>query len=327
MFRMTHPDTAWLLFLTSLSGGSASTPRVRLWRALKGLGVAVLRDGVAVLPASVAHRAALEVIGAQVEADGGTYWLLELPAQGYLVEDQLRASFDRTDAYRELRAGLAALRSEFSRLDEAGVRRRLRQSERDLDAIVRTDFFPGDAAEQSRDDLQQLVELTNRRFSPREPAATSGAIPRLECHHYRGRIWATRRRLWVDRVASAWLIRRFVDPEARFLWLDRPEDCPAEALGFDFDGAAFTHTRIQGKELVTFEVLAASFGLASDAGLVRLGQLVHSLDAGGPPVAEAPGFEAVLAGLREGATDDTALLLATTPLLDALFLTYSGPRA
>jgi hypothetical protein len=87
---MIHPDTAWLLFLTSLSGGSASTPRVRLWRALKGLGVAILRDGVAVLPASAAHRAALEVIGAQVEADGGDLLALELPTQGHLVEDQLR---------------------------------------------------------------------------------------------------------------------------------------------------------------------------------------------------------------------------------------------
>jgi hypothetical protein len=323
---MTPSRSTWLLFLTSNSGGSASTPRVRVWRALKGLGVAILRDGVAVLPASAAHRANLEVIGTQVEADGGTYWLLDLPAQGGAVEEHLRGAFDRSDAYRKLRAGLAALRSELPRLEESGVRRRLRQAERDLDAIARTDFFPGDAAEQSREDLRQLVELTHRRFSPQEPKATSGLIERLETEHYRGRVWATRRRLWVDRVASAWLIRHFVDPEARFLWLDRPEDCPAEALGFDFDGAAFTHTRIQDSELVTFEVLSASFGLGGDAGLTRLGQLVHYLDAGGPPVAEAPGFEAVLAGLREGAADDDALLMATTPVLDALYLTYSGPR-
>ena len=324
---MTPPNIAWLLFLTSLPGGSASTPRVRLWRAIRGLGVGILRDGVALLPANAAHRAALEAIGAQVEADGGTYWLMELPAQGTSVEDQLRGAFDRSDAYRELRAGLAAFRSELPRLDEAGARRRLRQAERDLDAIVRTDFFPGDAVEQSREDLQGLVELTNRRFSPREPAPASGCIERLETDPYQGRVWATRRRLWVDRVASAWLIRRFVDPEARFLWLDRPEDCPAQALGFDFDGAAFSHTRIQGGQLVTFEVLAARFGLDADAGLARLGELVHYLDAGGLPVAEAPGLEAVLAGLREDATDDDALLRAATPMLDALYLTYSGPRA
>ena len=73
-------------------------------------------------------------------------------------------------------------------------------------------------------------------------------------------------RLWVDRVASAWLIRRFIDPEARFRWLAKPSDCPKSALGFDFDGATFTHVG----ERVTFETLMASFGLDDDAALARL---------------------------------------------------------
>jgi hypothetical protein len=121
-------------------------------------------------------------------------------------------------------------------------------------------------------------------------------------------------------VASAWLIRGFIDRDARFLWLKDPEDCPEEALGFDFDGAAFTHVG----ERVTFEVLLANFGLATDPGLLRLASLVHHLDAGGSPVAEAPGFEAVLAGLRERAPDDDALLAAATPVLDALYQHFSA---
>ena len=75
-----------------------------------------------------------------------------------------------------------------------------------------------------------------------------------------GSVWATRQRVWVDRVASAWLIRRFIDPDARFLWLTTPQDCPADAIGFDFDGAAFTHTGHR----VTFEVFVASFDLGAD---------------------------------------------------------------
>jgi hypothetical protein len=143
----------------------------------------------------------------------------------------------------------------------------------------------------------------------------SGEVAPLDARHYRGRLWATRQRLWVDRVASAWLIRGFVDPEARFLWLERAEDCPAEALGFDFDGAAFTHAEAR----VTFEVLLASFGLDADPGLSRLGRLVHYLDLGGTPLPEAAGLEAVLAGLREGAANDDALLQAAAPVLDALY--------
>jgi hypothetical protein len=317
---MNETSAGWLLFLTNLSGRSASTPRVRLWRALKELGVAALRDGVALLPETDALRAELEAIGAQIEGDGGTYWLFDLPVQRHTTEERLRAAFDRSDAYRELRAGLAAFRSDLHRLDEADARRRLRKAERDLEAIVRTDFFPGDPQAQSHKDLEDLTSLINRRFSPQEPAATRGDIVRRDGSLYRGRLWATRRRLWVDRVASAWLIRRFIDPQARFVWLERPEDCPTEALGFDFDGAAFTHLA----DRVTFEVLVASFGLDTDLGLIQIGRLVHYLDVDGPEIAEAAGFEAVLAGLREGVPDDDALLDAITPVLDALHRRFAA---
>src|SRR6185295_1054419 len=131
----------------------------------------------------------------------------------------------------------------------------------------------------------------------------------------RGRTWATRRRLWVDRVASAWLIRRHIDPEARFRWLASPSACPKGALGFDFDGAAFSHVG----DRVTFETLLASFGLDDDPGLARLGALVHQLDVGGEPVPEAVGFEAVLSGARERLDDDDALLAEMSVVLDSLY--------
>jgi hypothetical protein len=217
----------WLLLLTSLSGRSASTPRVRLWRALRDLGVVSLRDGVALLPANDAHRAALAALGAQVEADGGTWWLLDLPTQTPSTEASLRGAFDRSEVYRGFRARLAELRAELPQLDEAGARRRLRQAQRELDAVAHSDFFPGDAQTLARRDLDKLSAEINRRFSPQEPAPVPRATSaRWTRGAYQGRLWATRRRLWVDRVASAWLIRRFIDREARFLWLERPEDCP-----------------------------------------------------------------------------------------------------
>src|SRR3546814_6533704 len=80
----------------------------------------------------------------------------------------------------------------------------------------------------------------------------------------------------VDRLACAWLIHRFIDSQARFLWLESPALCPADALGFDFDGATFTHIEAR----VSFEVLLASFGL-DQPGLRRIGALVHYLDVGG----------------------------------------------
>src|SRR5438445_502256 len=119
---------------------------------------------------------------------------------------------------------------------------------------------------------------------------------------------------------SAWLIRRYIDPLARFLWLDSPADCPADALGFDFDGAAFTHIG----ERVTFEVLLASFGLEPERGLQRLGAMVHALDVGGAFVPEASGFEAMLAGARQRAVDDDQLLAEIGVVLDALYAHFSN---
>jgi hypothetical protein len=129
--------------------------------------------------------------------------------------------------------------------------------------------------------------------------------------------------VWVDRVASAWLIQRFIDPEARFLWLTTPQDCPADAIGFDFDGAEFTHT----DQRVTFEVFVASFDLGTDPALARLGVLVHTLDVGGVPVPEAAGFEAILTGVRASGTDDDQVLAAMMPVLDALYTAFSQGTA
>lgn len=148
-----------------------------------------------------------------------------------------------------------------------------------------------------------------------EPRAGSGEIRRLATADFQGRTWATRKNLWVDRMASAWLIRRFIDRKAKFRWLDSPKKCPKSALGFDFDGAAFTHVGSR----VTFEALAASFGLDADPALARIGAIVHYLDVGGVSAPEAVGIEAVLAGLRAAAPDDDKLLDEAGRVFDSLY--------
>lgn len=118
------------------------------------------------------------------------------------------------------------------------------------------------------------------------------------------------------------MIRRFIDPQAKLLWLASPEDCPADALGYDFDGAAFSHIGSR----VTFEVLAGSFNLEQPA-IKRLGMLVHYLDVGGVAPPEASGVESVLVGLRETLTDDDHLLAAACAIFDGLLVSFDkgGP--
>lgn len=275
----------------------------------------MLRDGLSVLPATAEHRRVLRDLAQEVEEAGGSAYVLELPAQQAAEEEAFLARFDRTAEYTALLGRMAELREGLGTMTEAAGRRSLRQFARELETLKRIDFFPGDAQAQGEIALEALESAVNQQYSPDEPQPAAGSVPKRSLNDYENRLWATRRGLWVDRVASAWLIRRFIDPRARFLWLACPQDCPPEAVGFDFDGAAFTHVG----DRVSFEVLAASFALETDPALARMAAMVHYLDVGGLPVAEAAGFEAVLGGMRAQCKDDDALLAAITPVLDGLY--------
>lgn len=282
-----------------------SAGRMRIWRALRALGCATLRDGVYLLPESGEHAAALTQIAAEVRTAQGTADLYRLGGRDAGQQAQLVALFDRGADYARLLVTMAAA-------DVADTRTR-RGLRRDLAALVAIDYFPGEAQRQALVALAALEAAASG-----EPAAIAGRIRRLASADFQARTWATRRDLWIDRMASAWLIRRFIDKKAKFLWLDNPKKCPKSALGFDFDGAAFTH--VGGR--VTFEVLAASFGLESDPAIARIGAIVHCLDVGGVPVAEAAGIAAVLAGLRAGAADDDKLLPEAGRVFDGLYANY-----
>lgn len=320
---MTQEPAPWLLLVASLSGRTPA-PRMRLWRALKAAGAYALRDGVYLLPASDKAAELFRVQAAEVAQAGGSAHVIPFHADTPEHDAELRAAFDRTAAYAEGLTDLTTLLSELPTLTEVEARRRLASVRRDLESIVATDFFPGSARDQIEAALRDAEQALNARFSPDEPHAAHQAIPRRHASDYHGRLWATRRHLWVDRVACAWLIRRFIDPQARFLWLAKPGDCPPDALGFDFDGATFTHI----DQRVSFEVLAASFGLDRDAGIARLGQLVHYLDVGGVPVADAAGFASVMTGARSRhGDDDDALVQDIGIVLDCLYSAYLETQA
>lgn len=313
---MKNEKNVWFLFIMSQPGKS-TTPRIRLWRLLKGLGAAVLRDGVYLLPHRETLQQALEEQVQGVQALGGAAYLLAVePVTA--TDTHFRALFDRSEEYATLLAAIAQLHASLAEATETQARRMLQQVRREYEAIVEIDYFPGPAQAQSAQALAAVEAVVTRRFSPDEPLPLHTHIRHLERNAYRGKRWATRQRAWVDRVASAWLIRRFIDPEARFVWIQAPQDCPADAIGFDFDGAAFTHT----EHRVTFEVLVASFDLVTDPALTRLGVLVHALDVGGVPVPEAAGFEAILTGVRASSTDDDQILTAMTPVLDAFYTAF-----
>jgi hypothetical protein len=303
----------WQLLILSLPTANA-TARMRAWRGLKACGAAVLRDGVYALPGADEHRLTLAAIAADVRDHGGSARLLATNAG----DDDFVPLFDRSAEFGELLAAIGAQRPPRNAKALGEAVRHARRLRKAFDQLAAIDFFAGEAQRQTAAALQALEARLARARSPGEPQpAARHAVPRLDRADFRGRVWATRRRPWVDRLANAWLIRRGIDPEARFLWLKAPADCPKQAVGFDFDGAAFSHVGAR----VTFETLLAAFDLETPA-LRRVGVLVHGLDAGGVQPVEAAGVERVLAGMREAIADDDQLLLAAAGVFEGLLVAF-----
>lgn len=310
----------WLILITNLPGRN-QTLRMRLWRTLKAAGAGLLKDGVYLLPSSRTSRDLFDGLIHDIAAARGNAFIVDADAQTPAQQAAFEALFDRSREYADFLRRLRAQQRQLQRLSEPEARQKLAALRREKVVLVARDFFPGKSREQAEAALAAAEQVLNRRFSPDEPRASSGELAPRDRATYRARTWATRERMWIDRVASAWLIRRFVDPKAKFIWLKQIRDCPKRAVGFDFQGAEFTHWGAR----VTFEVIVAAFGLDQDIGLSRLGALVHYLDVGGVPVPEAAGFASIMSGAREIQPNDDALLAAMAPVLDSLYTAYSQP--
>lgn len=307
-------ESGWLLLILSAPGQQPAL-RMRLWRGLKALGVGVVRDGVYVLPNCAGLRESLQVQADEVIAAGGTAQLLNVQEPS----DEFAALLDRTADYARLIKEIQSASNRLKKLKENELGRTADKLRRDFEEITNLDFFPGAAQQQAKSAIDALTLAANQILAPGEPHAGSGKIKKLNIADYQGRIWATRKRPWIDRLASAWLIRRFIDSRARIKWLDQPADCPKRALGFDFDGATFTHV----DERVTFEVIATTFGLDADPTLEKIAALVHYLDVGGIPIPEAAGVEAIMRGARQRFSNDDEFLVETEKILDFIYDGYS----
>lgn len=311
---------SWLIFIVSLPTHN-SAGRMRVWRALKALGCGVLRDGVYLLPHRPEFRQTLQLQAEDVIAGGGSAHILTLDSENQDQQTVFENLFDRSADYAKLVEDIRQIPYlNFQPEDRVKLQKQVHRLRKEFEAIVHQDFFPGAAQEQVAVALEDLEHAVNEYFASDEPHAVQHRIKRLQPKDYHNRIWATRQRPWIDRLASAWLIRRFIDPDARFIWLAVPDDCPAEALGFDFDGAEFTHVGAK----VTFEVLQAGFGLTKDAALNRIGALVHYLDVGGIPVLESVGLETLISGMRQRWTGDDELLAETEKIFDAFYQAFLG---
>ena len=311
----------FLALLTSLPTGN-STLRMRVWRALKSSGCAVLRDGVYLLPVESRRSAALAEAEAEVRAAGGFAMTVELNLKTAAQLEHVRKLFDRGGEYASLLARIGAARAAIRRLGKRKTDTLVQRLRRSFEELSEVDFYPGQAQLQAKDAMSALAGEARRLYSGGEPHPSKRRLRRLDPAKYRNRTWATRKDLWVDRLACIWLVKRFIDRNARFAWIDRPRDGPRGSVGFDFDGAEFTHVGSR----VTFEVLLGSFGLDGDPALAAVGHAVHFLDIGGIPAADAKGLETMLKGIKAKARSDDETALEAARVFDLFYSAYTQKR-
>lgn len=312
-----HRQFPFLAIILSLSSRNA-TARMRAWRALKAWGSAVLRDGVYLLPTSDDHQQRLTGLVAEIRETGGQAEVLLVTPQTSEQENSFYAMFDRSGEYDSLLAEMDKLDPAFPDLNH--LKKSVRALHRRFAEVISIDFFPGQAQQKVAMRLSTLEAEINTRFSPGEPSSYPGGIETLDTGDFHGRLWVTRSNLGVDRLTSAWLIARFIDAQARFAWFSTPKEMPQDAVGFDFDGARFSHVGAR----VTFETLLASFVLEDNPALARIARLVHVLDVGEGFVEEAPGFLALFQGMKVRIRDDDALLKEGKRILDDYYLFFSN---
>ena len=308
-------ETRWLAFVANLPLEDPAS-RMRVLRTLEALGCAMLREGVYLLPENSDNLQSLLRLSDHLTRLSGSAHVLRLEALDEAQARRYRGYFDRSAQYEELIKTVESLKVGFGISDPASLSRVLGKQRREFETISALDFFSSPSKERAERALADAEASVSAMLFPNAPRASRAS---QQSGEYFKRVWATRKPLWADRLASAWLIRRFIDPEARLMWLDKAEPCPPDSVGYGFEGAVFSNS----KSLVTFEQLLLSFGLKKNSALARLGSLIHCLDAGGTPVAEAAGVETLLEGAKRRSATDDHFFAESEKTFDLLYDAYS----
>lgn len=321
----THDGQAWCLFAFNLPAQPAYG-RVKIWRRLQDVGAASFKNAFYLLPAGEEALEDFEWILRDVRQAGGDGVIFTATAVQGMPNEELVALFDaaRTEQYQELAEAIAQFNGQLERKrarptqgEAAAALTRFRDR---LTAIEAIDYFQADGREQVHALLRDLEPHAAPPAQPKEgPAMNVASLDQL-----RGRTWVTRANVHVDRMASAWLIRRWIDPQARFKFVtDRHYRAATDELRFDMYEAEFTHDA----DRCTFEVLAARLGRA-DGALSAIGEIVHDLDLKDQKFGreEAAGVQQLLTGIVARYPQDEERLERACALFDDLYGSFTRER-
>jgi hypothetical protein len=313
--------TQWLVLLVALPPHPSSV-RVRVWRKLRALGAVALKKSVYILPFTAENLEQFQWLTQEIQKARGEATLLKVDQIENMARADVVRRFQeaREQDYQALSAGYRKVAQRLERAmsgrGRAAVLTELARLARELERVREIDFFDAPGGEE----LRRLRDTLEMRLAPRAAAAPGGGdlVPAA----LRGRRWVTRPRPHVDRLGSAWLIKRFIDPDAEFVFA-RPDEFPPDAIPFDALGAEFGH---QGEDC-TFETLMKRCGLRDDR-LRELAEIVHEVDLRDDKYrrAEARGIDLAIRGLLAALKDDHEALAHGLTLFDGLYAAMRAGR-
>jgi len=311
----------WILLLPSVPSSDPSA-RVKVWRQLQSVGAIALKNSVYVLPNREECIETFQWVARELADLGGQASLCEGQFFDGVTDDEIERRFieARNAEFSELAEQVRGVTKAFkakrpSTEKIAALTAQTAKLRKRFDEILAVDFCHASGREAAEGLLLAAERVLNDLRGGREPET----IERLD--RPRRATWVTRSGVHIDRVASAWLIRRFIDPEGRFKFVPPKGYVPENGeLRFDMYDAEFTHIG----DRCTFEVLLARMGL-TDAALIAIAEIVHDIDLRDEKYArpETAGVASTIAGICSGARDDLARIEAATPVFDGLHSFFS----
>jgi hypothetical protein len=304
----------WLFFLFNLPGTRASE-RVKVWRRLKKFGAIQLKTSAYVLPDEPTHYERFQWLGKEVVDVGGEATLARVAELEGMPYAALVSLFNdaRSKDYDEVAETLALLIKDQKarKANPEAFSNQLQKLKGRFQDIQAIDYFQCSRGE----DVQRLIQKADALESP---AKKSVASKRLQTTDYRGKVWLTRTRPEIDRVGSAWLIRKFIDPEAKFVFGDAPPAHP-DAIPYDMLDVEFSHHG----DSCTFETLIERFGIR-DRAVQRLAEFIHDADLEDDKFHRVEGFgvERVFKGWAKKGLPDQEILSKGFECFEGLYAEF-----
>ena len=322
------PRQEWILLIHQLPPKPTNL-RVRIWRKLQKLGAVAIKSSVYVLPANEKTHEDFQWLKQEIESAGGEASLFSAGSVEGVTDKEIIETFRkaRDEDYAEVTASLeglaGAIREQTRGKHLSAGRVAAHETELDrlhaeLERVIANDFFDAPGRVGALRAYERCQKALRASQSPVKNNLQKGANKQgiLSTSKYQGRRWMTRRNIHIDRLASAWLIKQFIDKRPRFYFVSEGQTVDG-AIAFDMFGAEFTH---EGEDC-TFETILRRFGLNNNQSLREIGEIVHDIDLKDDKFhrLEAAGLNATINALSKVLRDDRKLLQQCGLIFDGLY--------